>query len=251
MNDEATTTKTLKQLGLTEKQAKVYLAMLEIGEAPMTAIAKKSGLKRPTVYLVIDELNILGLASEITKGKKKFYSAIHPKRLVEMMRFRSKQAESILPELVARQKKSSKPTVRMLEGIGGVKLAYEEAFASLGNKEEGLWMGNITFLIENFPELLQEYDRLIKKIRDPHIRELITGGEKSKKWTEDMQDRISKNHFIKYCGDSKDFGITDQFIIGDIVIHFSFGKEIFVLIVEGQEIAQSARALFEIAWNKK
>ena len=250
MNAGASTTKTLEQLGLAEKQAQVYLAMLELGEAPMTAIAKKSGLKRPTVYLVIDELNILGLTSEIIKGKKKFYSAIHPKRLVEMMHFRSKQAENILPELVAMQKKSSKPTVRMLEGVGGVKLAYEEAFASLNNKEEGLWMGNITFLIENFPELLQEYNRLIKKIRDPHIRELITGGEKSKKWVEDMQNKISKNHFIKYYGDSSDFGMTDQFIIGDKVIHFSFGKEIFVLIIEGHEIAKSARALFEIAWGK-
>ena len=132
---------TLKQLSLSEKQAQVYLALLELGESPMTSLARKANLKRPTVYLVIDELIILGLCSEIIKGKKKFYSAIHPRRLVEITRFREKQAEKLLPELLAIQNTTHKPKVRMLEGLAGVRTAYEEAFALLNNKEEGLWIG--------------------------------------------------------------------------------------------------------------
>jgi sugar-specific transcriptional regulator TrmB len=239
----------LKKLGLTEKQAQVYMAILELGESTMTKIAKKANLKRPTVYLIIDELNILGLSSEIVKGKKKFYSAIHPKRLVEIAKFRATQAEKILPELVAIQKNDEKPKVRMLEGVAGIKIAYQEAYSYLNTKEEGLWLGNITFLIEHFPELIDEYNNLIKKIRDPHIRELIYGGEKSKQWVDDMQSKISKNHYVKYFGEGKDFGMTDQFIIGDKIINFSLGKEIFVLITESKEIAQSQRALFDIIWK--
>ncbi len=242
--------KTLIKLGLTGKQAQVYLALLELGESTMTRIARKANLKRPTVYLVIDELNMLGLISEVVKGKKKFYSAVHPKRLVEIAKFRAGQAEKILPELVAIQKSDMKPKIRMLEGVSGARIAYQEAFASLNNKEEGLWLGNITFMVENFPELLQEYNVLIKKIRDPHIRELIYGGEKSREWVQNMQDKIPKNHFIKYFGEGKGFGITDQFIIGNQIINFSLGKEIFVLIIESKEIAQSQRALFEILWEK-
>lgn len=241
---------TLKKLGLTEKQARVYISMLELGESGMTKIAKKANLKRPTVYLIIDELNILGLSSEIIKGKKKFYSAVHPKRFVELAKFRADQAERILPELVAIQKSDSKPKVRMLEGIAGVRIAYQEAYSYLNTKEEGLWLGNITFMIENFPELLDEYTLLTKKIRDPHIRELIYGGEKSKQWVEDMQSKLGKNHYIKYLDKLENFGATDQFIIGEKVINFSLGKEIFVLITESREIAQSQRALFEIVWKQ-
>lgn len=241
---------TLKKLGLTEKQARVYLAMLELGESVMTKIAKRANLKRPTVYLIIDELNILGLSSEIIKGKKKFYSAVHPKRFVELAKFRADQADKILPELVAIQKNDEKPKVRMLEGIAGVRIAYQEAFALLNNKEEGFWLGNITFLVENFPELLEEYNLLIKKIRDPHIREIIYGGEKSKEWVKEMQNKIPKNHFVKYFEDGKDFGMTDQLIIGNKIINFSLGKEIFVLIIESKEMAQSQRVMFEILWNK-
>jgi HTH-type transcriptional regulator, sugar sensing transcriptional regulator len=242
-------TSTLKKLGLTDKQAKVYLSMLELGESPMTDIARKANLKRPTVYLVIDELSMLGLSSEIIKGKKKFYTAVHPKRLIELASFRHKQAENILPELLALQKSDDKPKVRMLEGIAGARIAYQEAFSLLNNKEEGLWLGNITFMVEHFPELLHEYNILIKKIRDPHIRELIYGGDVSRKWAEDMQDKIPKNHFIKYMGDDKNFGKTDQFIIGNKIIMFSFGNEMFVTIIESYEMAQSTKALFEIAWS--
>ncbi len=242
---------TLKKLGLTEKQAQVYVAMLELGESGMTRIAKKANLKRPTVYLIIDELNLLGLSGEITKGKKKFYSAVHPKRLVELAKFRAEQADNILPGLIALQKNDTRPKVRMLEGIAGARIAYQEAYSLLSNKEEGLWLGNITFMVENFPELLKEYSILIKKIRDPHIRELIYGGEKSRMWVENMQDKIPKNHFIKYFGEGEPFGTTDQFIIGNKVILFSLDKEIFVTIIEGAEIAKTQRALFDIVWNQK
>ncbi len=244
------TISTLKKLGLTEKQAQVYIAMLELGESGMTKIAKRANLKRPTVYLIIDELNILGLASEIVKGKKKVYSAVHPRRLVELAKFRADQADKILPELIAIQKSDTKPKVTMLEGVAGARIAYQEAFALLNNKEEGLWLGNITFMVENFPELLEEYNVLIRKIRDPHIRELIYGEEKSKQWVDNMQSKIPKNHFVKYWGKGENFGLTDQFIIGDKIINFSLGKEIFVLITESKEIAQSQRALFEIIWEK-
>ena len=241
--------KILQKLGLTEKQAQVYLALLELGESGMTKIAKKANLKRPTVYLIIDELNLLGLTGEITKNKKKFYSAVHPKRLVEIAKFRAEQADKILPELVAIQKIIDKPKIRMLEGVIGVKIAYQEAYEMLSSKEEGLWLGDISFMLDNFPELLEEYNVLIKKIRDPYIREIIYGVEKNKIWVENMQNKISKNHFVKYLGDNQLFGMTDQFIIGNKIIMFSFGKEIFVTIIESKEIAKSQKALFEYVWK--
>lgn len=240
----------LKQLGLEEKQAGVYLALLELGESPMTAIAKKANLKRPTVYLVMDELIILGLCGEIIKGKRKFYYATHPRRLVEITHFKSKQAEKLLPELVARQSKAEKPKVRMLEGIAGIHIAYEEAFASLNNKEEGLWIGNTGLLQEKFPEVLRLYNKTLGKLRHPRIREIIHGGEASKKWIRDMvKYKISKNHYMKYALDKYSFGQTDQLIIGNRVMTFVLGKEIFVLITESKDVADTQRGIFEMAWT--
>lgn len=47
---------TLEQLGMHEKKAEVYLACLELGNATAYLIAKKVGLKRPTVYDIANQL---------------------------------------------------------------------------------------------------------------------------------------------------------------------------------------------------
>lgn len=241
---------TLKQLGLEDKHAKVYLAMLELGESPITTVARKANLKRPTVYLIIDELILLGLGSEIIKGKKKFYSAIHPRRLVEIARFRNKQAENILPQLVALQNTAEKPKVRMLEGIEGMHIAYEEAYASLNNKEEGLWITNIDFLEEKFPEVLKLYFKTLERLHNPAIREIVQGGEISKKYIKNVTKlKKGKNYSLRHVPETHLFGHTDQLIIGNKVMTFVFGKEIFVLIVESKDNAQTQRGMFELIWK--
>ena len=111
-------TRILTKLGLSEKQAIVYSALLELGESSMTDIARRSKLKRPTVYLIIEELEILGIVSMVLKGKKKIYSAAHPNRIGELLRFRERQFNEILPSLVAKYGSlSEKPRVQMFEGV--------------------------------------------------------------------------------------------------------------------------------------
>lgn len=138
----------------------------------------------------------------------------------------------------------------MLEGMAGVKIAYQEAYSYLSSKEEGLWFGDITLLLENFPEILRLYNQIITKLKNPSIRELICGGERNRKWVEEMNKKKIKNYEARYMSDDIQFGKTDQFIIGDTIMSFSLDKEIFVLIIESKEIAQTQRALFELAWSK-
>ncbi|MBW3582466.1 MAG: hypothetical protein KY455_05135 [Euryarchaeota archaeon] len=52
---------TLQSFGLTENQAKAYLALLELGRATASALNKLSGVPRNKVYSVVEELNEKGL----------------------------------------------------------------------------------------------------------------------------------------------------------------------------------------------
>ncbi len=182
----------LQNVGLSEKQALVYNALLELGEANMSSIAKHSKLKRPTVYLVIEELSKLSLVSLIQKRNKKIYSAAHPERIAEILESRNKRFQELLPNLLARFGTfGNKPKVQMLEGLDGIKQAYQEAYRLLqDNKHEGMWFGNISFLLENFPEVIAEYNNILKPLKEYTIREIITGGEKSKKWVDKMQKNL-------------------------------------------------------------
>ncbi|MBI5733705.1 MAG: hypothetical protein HY973_02045 [Candidatus Kerfeldbacteria bacterium] len=53
--------KELQQFGLTEKESALYLAALELGSAFISDLARKSQLKRPTTYLVVNQLEVMGL----------------------------------------------------------------------------------------------------------------------------------------------------------------------------------------------
>lgn len=243
--------KSLTKIGLTDKQAIVYSALLELGEAKMTHIARHAKLKRPTVYLVIEELIQLSLVSMIEKGKKKIYSAVHPNRITEILKSREKQFEELLPNLVARYGSvRGKPKVQMLEGIAGVRQAYQEAFALLANgKQEGLWMGNIGILVEHFPEVMREYNVLMNTVKRYRIREINFGGEASKQWVAKMNTKPKPSHGIKYVDDAGIAGSTDQLIVGNKVIQFSTREELFTLIIESEELAKTQRFLFEQIWK--
>ena len=241
----------LEKIGLSEKQGNVYLALLELGEASMTEIAHSANLKRPTTYLIIEELELLGLVSAIQKNKRNVYSAAHPRRLGELTRFRMDQVEDAMPELIARYRSdTAKPKVEMYEGIEGVQKAYREVFNLLSEKKECLWISDISMVLEKAPEVLREYNKLVRSIRDPHIREFAFGGIASKEWAEKTQRTARKNHYIKYLGEKGIIGEIDQCIIGNKVISFSLGKNIFVLITESEAIAETQRGLFELIWQR-
>lgn len=243
---------TLEKTGLTKKQAEIYISLLELGEASMTEISKRANLKRPTTYLIINELELVGLASSIKKGKKKLYTPAHPRRLAELTKFRMDQVSDAMPELLARYKvDSSKPQIEMYEGIEGVRKAYREAFHLLSENKEGLWISDIERVMEKFPEVLKEYDRLLRQIKNPRIREMTFGGEPARKWAERMNKEASKFSKVKYMGDRGTIGALDQLIVGNKVMSFSLNKDIFVLITDSESLAETQRGLFELLWNSK
>ena len=77
--------KDLQAVGLQEKEAKVYLAALELGKGTAQQIAIKAELKRPTTYVIMEELMRQGLVSSFYEGKKQYFVAENPERLVDIL----------------------------------------------------------------------------------------------------------------------------------------------------------------------
>ncbi len=63
--------KLLINLGLTETEARVYLAGITLGPATVSSIAQKANVKRTTVYPAIRTLKKKGLMSVDIHGMKK------------------------------------------------------------------------------------------------------------------------------------------------------------------------------------
>lgn len=243
--------KTLDKIGLNNKQANVYLALLELGEAKITDIAKQANLKRPTVYLIIAELELQGLVSVVVKGKKKIYSAAHPKRIGELLEFRKTQFQKILPDLLSVYGSiNGRPKIQILEGMEGVAQAYREALSMLPQKNnEQLWISNVSSIAERFPEIMSEYVRVLSKFPKSKIREILFGKKIKTNYLLKIKSKVRPNHQVKNIDDPNWGGQTDQLIIENKVMFFSIKPEPFALTIESAEIAKTQKFMFENLWK--
>ncbi len=108
--------------GFSKKEAQIYLAVLEAGEATVGGVATRTRLKRSTVYTIIEELITKNILSVQKRGGIKRISALPPQVLIERLRHSLALAENTLPALLEMAYSSPlKPRVRFLEGLEGIK----------------------------------------------------------------------------------------------------------------------------------
>lgn len=90
---------TLKSIGFSEKEAKVYLTALELKEALPGSIARLSGVKRSSTYILLGHLAKKGLLSPIKKNGYLFYQAKNPQNFIRQEIQKSEKIKSTLEDL--------------------------------------------------------------------------------------------------------------------------------------------------------
>ena len=121
----------LRKAGLTESQAKGYLALIEHGSLSPAELAEKTGETRTNGYMICEKLESLGLATK-KDGKKAVYTPNHPSALETLAEKRRKviqKAEqdvknNINPLIDMFYTASELPGARTLNGIEGIKEIY-------------------------------------------------------------------------------------------------------------------------------
>ena len=82
----------------------------------MLALAKKTGIKRPTLYLILDNLINRGIVALVPQEKKRLYIALSPERIAQDLADRTRSLQEVLPRMMAMFKnQSEQPNVQMLE----------------------------------------------------------------------------------------------------------------------------------------
>jgi len=115
-------TKILEDIGLTNAEIKVYLALLELGTASAGPILDKTGLQNSVVHMTLNKLVEKGFVSSIKEGKRNQYQAANPKHIIEFLNEKKERFEEILPELLLKQHLAkAKPDIVTFCGIRGIK----------------------------------------------------------------------------------------------------------------------------------
>ena len=241
----------LKQLGLSENEAKIYIAMLELGPSVVAEISRKAQINRPTTYVQIESLKKIGLVSTQTKGKKQYFIAESPDKLELLIEREIKAVEqkkgelvSFLPELLTLFNTSDqRPHVKFFEGKEGI-LALQKEFL----KEETDSICGITSLDnvnEIFPEFQNTYSkkRVQKKIPSKTIY-TFSGGPILKEY-----DEINLRE-SKYIEPSKLPIGADITISKDKIAIIALKGKVSGALIEHEEIAKSFKAIFELVWSR-
>lgn len=250
-NHESKVEFSLSWLGLSKKEYNLYLACLKDGASTITELSKESNLKRPTAYLCMEQLINKGLITVRAKGRGYLYSAVHPKRLVEIGKFQLGQVERSLPELISLYHNSKgKPVVTLLSGTDDLQLFYNDITAALARGEEALWITNVDAIKSHVPDAEAVFIKMLNEVNNPKIRELIHNTQAGKQWIKTIEKYKGQRHSSKLLPKSSVLGHTDMLIFEDKVILFTFGEELFVIQIEDTQIAKSHRVLFDLIWNK-
>ncbi len=117
----------LQEYGLTPNEAKLYLANLELGATTVQDIAKKSKLKRTTIYSLVNMIKQKGLISEFRHGAKTYLVAEDPAHLQRIFEERYQRLQEAIPEFRSLYNTPTvKPKIRFYEGKEGIRLVYED-----------------------------------------------------------------------------------------------------------------------------
>jgi sugar-specific transcriptional regulator TrmB len=117
----------LEQFNFSPLEARIYLATLELGQAPASQIARKIDENRVSVYSCLQALMKKGVILTVVKNKVVHYSAISPKNLLTTAQQKIESLSEKMPELLALSNTfGNRPSMQLYEGLEGLKMVYED-----------------------------------------------------------------------------------------------------------------------------
>jgi len=237
-------TETLIGIGFTEKEAKVYLALLSFSRATAYLIYLKSGLKKATVYVILENLVKKGFILKIPENKKSIYIAKSPADCIKIFQQKLNEAKEILPELMAIQKKKpEKVSVSYYQGIEGIKEVYNDTLKYPG---EFLAFGSEDVVKILGYEWMSDFikNRVKKNI---FVRAITPTTQYFKE--ELLEKDKQELREIKFINQEEYPFSIEIDVYGGSKVSLISGKEAMGAIIESSEVHNTMKLIFEILWK--
>lgn len=246
----------IEELGLSNKEARVYTANLILGPSGVQQISELSGIKRVTTYVILESLVGMGLASQAVKAKKTLFNAESPENLKRLLDTREKQIkdqriqlEDILPELISiKGLPKDAPLIKFYEGIEAIRSINTDFFKELGASgvKQTYGISDLDQLKKILPTIEDEggnKSRIEAKIKSKFIYTSSKGPimKESDKTALRESVYIPRQEYKFNC----DISIAGDYVV---LIALSSQNPIGVLI-KSSAIAEGMKNVFELAWK--
>lgn len=260
----------LEALGLNANERNVYLYLLGHGESIASIIAKRLGIKRPTVYATLESLEQKEFVVSSMENGAKHFDVVDPDEIVELCEKRVthmqelRRKASVLKKEFDRMRDEGKK----LSALGG-----NSPYPKLEVQGKIKYFEGINAVRDMLEESLEENppDKMILCFGLNEFHTSISGTD----WKKYTQKRVARGLFVKSIQpdiaaalpykkrDKQELretrlvphdafpGFAEFNVIGDMIALFATrGESPVALKMYNKEMAMVLRSVFALAWEK-
>lgn len=242
----------LREIGLTDSEAKVYLALLKLGPTQKGQILKETKTAPSKIYHVIQKLIDKGLVSYFNKNNVKQFKAASPENIKEYIAQKKKNLEKqekkfskIIPQLKKLHESPKKePTAEIFYGWRGLETIHNDVYNTLSEGETdfvfGASKGGDTKKIQEF-FIKQSFRKKRKEIK---IKAIFN--ENSREHAE-ITSRKGKSGLVKkFLPTTVPVEVN---VYGDKVAIINLRKQPLIFLIKDKETAEAFREYFKELWK--
>src|SRR3989338_2932014 len=228
----------LLKIGLTEGEAKVYIALTELGSSTVGPIVNKSGVAYSNIYNILHRLIEKGIVSFIIKNKTKHFQASSPSNLIDYLDKKQEQIaqekealRKALPDLERLQDNKSKQEAEVFLGKKGLRTAYEKLCKNSSKNDE------ILFFYIHEDKYAEEsnlfYNSIVDLVSGTENRGICNAEYKSSWFSKKSKHLTMRFSNLPFPGNID--------IIKDKILLVSWGESIFSVLIHSKSLADNLR----------
>lgn len=249
--------KLLQQLNFTDKEIRVYLAVLQKGKVSPSEVSKVTGIQRTTVYSISKELIKKGVITEDLGSASRYLVSSPTKNLEDLVKKEEEQLEEkkriiskAMKELksLSKSSKYSIPKITFIDekGLNNYLKKQTKTWIKSASEYDNIWWG---FQDHTLVEHYEEWINWFWNTAVPKDQSLRLLGNKAPIETK-MKKKDYKRRNIKFWKDADKFTAT-TWIVGDYIVMVTTNqKPHFLVEIHDTTLAHNMREVFKGLWGK-
>ncbi|PLX26777.1 hypothetical protein C0583_05775 [Candidatus Parcubacteria bacterium] len=237
--------KLLNDSGLNEKEALVYLALLENGECKISEISDITKLKRTGLYVIIEDLIKKGLVAKAPNSKVHTFSASDPSMILNHLNVTTKYFGEMLPLLkrMGQKKNNESSMIKYYDSTEGILRVFNE----MAKAKKVSYLASYSAIEKKFPGIFDKWHKEYKMLRNPqNSRYLIPCNEAERP---EIKGVIETDKPVR-CMDGLN-GLEINFVLYDNKFGLtSLGEDMYSVVFESEAIVSAINLIYELLWKQ-
>ena len=235
--------KVLENLGWSDKEATVYLTLLEHSSLIVSDIAKYAKINRVTVYDLLEKLMLRGAISKSLNNNRKFYSAVDPELLYKVEKEKILDFSKSLHKFKKLASVKPKKHVRFFEGSKSLSLLLTDIQNSNANIIKCFLSPKDIY--SNMPDFVHQF--IEQRVQNNYIvHAIMPDTESTRRFASSQKE---EKRVIKFVPDQK-FNFNTSFYCTNSKLYIiDFQNNINSILIEDQNVAESLEAIFDMCWE--